>query len=492
MTLLERAHASAGMGHFVLDPKRMAIEFSSWVRDQIGLNDMPIPLDRLAEIVAEEEREKFNRKIHEVIERKQDFSFEINVMTSKGEVRTQRISGITAFENEHAGEGLIGYFGIVQEITQEKRSNEELRKARDSAQAQLEARTNLLAVVSHEIRTPLSGILGVIDQLKREPSPAERERALAVVEDSSEVLLDTLDAILQQARIDGDTANLERTRFLPISIALRVAELFRPLARRKGLRIEVAGPSETYALGDPTRLQQVIANFVSNAVKFTQSGIVSVSVTEPVDDANEWMFTISDTGSGMDESRLAGIFDPFGASNADSLGRSVGAGLGLSITRDLVEVMGGRIQVESEPGRGSTFAVSIPFGLAGSAQDPDLARKTLGKVAIKVGRATYRVQVEATVSTLGYELAEQSESLLAHEKTEEPLILIVDVEELGAVPTEELLVFDRIIALISESNPKDALDGLGETPPVPIETIPKDRLSRSLSELLGAIRDDAA
>lgn len=492
MTLLERAHASAGMGHFVLDPKRKAIEFSSWVRDHIGLNDMPIPLDRFPEIVVEEEREEFSRKIREVVDRKQDFSFEINIVTANGEVRTQRISGITAFENEHTRDGLIGYFGILQEITHEKRSNEELRKARDSAQAQLEARTNLLAVVSHEIRTPLSGILGVIDQLKRERSPAERERALAVIEDSSEVLLDTLDAILQQARIGGDTANLERTRFLPISIALRVAELFRPLARRKGLRIEVAGPSGVYALGDPTRLQQVIANFVSNAVKFTQSGIVSITVREPFDEANEWVFTISDTGSGMDDSRLAGIFDPFGTSKSDSLGRSVGAGLGLSITRDLVEVMGGRIRVESEPGCGSTFAVFIPFGLAGSAQDIDPASETLGKVAILVGRATYRVQVEATVSTLGYEIAEQSESFVAHAKTNEPLILIVDAEEIGAVPSEELLVFDRIIALISESNPGGVLNGLGDTPTVPIETIPKNRLSRSLTELLGAIRDDAA
>lgn len=231
MTLLERAHASAGMGHFVLDPMRQTIEFSSWVRDNIGLNDMPIPVDRLPEIVVAEEREAFKRNFADVLMRQEDFSFETTVMTSKGKARTQRISGITAFENERTREGLIGYFGILQEITHEKRSKEELRAARDAAQAELDARTSLLAVVSHEIRAPLGGILGVIDQLKRERSPSERDRALTLIEDSSEVLLDTLDSILQQARIGENAGNIDTKRFRPLTVSHRVAELFRPLAR---------------------------------------------------------------------------------------------------------------------------------------------------------------------------------------------------------------------------------------------------------------------
>ncbi len=489
MTLLERAHASAGMGHFVLDPKRMTIEFSSWVRDNIGLNDMPIPLERLPEIVVEEEREEFNRTVADLIERKEDFSFETVIMTAKGKARTQRISGITAFENERTREGLIGYFGILQEITHEKRANEELRAARDAAQAELDARANLLAIVSHEIRTPLGGILGIIDQLKRERSPKERERALTLIEDSSEVLLDTLDAILQQARIGKDAGNLDSERFRPLSVAQRVAELFRPLARRKGLRIEVSGPSETFALGDPARLQQVIANFVSNGVKFTQSGTVSIVVTEPQNGDNRWRFDISDTGAGMDKSRVSSIFKPFGQSSTDSLGRAVGAGLGLSITSDLVEAMAGTIEVESELGRGSTFSVTIPFEIAES-ESPGHTAQSHGIAAIAVERASDRVQVEATASMYGFDPIEVSENDLAAFLATEPAVLIADKEKIAELPQGVLDQFRRVVVIVSDASAHSDRTNSHEAPDAPVSVVPNSQIPRALGKVLGEAIND--
>ncbi|MEP3420945.1 MAG: ATP-binding protein [Erythrobacter sp.] len=492
MALLERAHASAGMGHFVLDPKRKTIEFSSWVRDNIGLNDMPIPLDRLPEIVVEEEREEFIRIVAEVIERKEDFSFETVVMTANGKVRTQRISGITAFENEHTREGVIGLFGILQEITHEKRSKEEMLTARDAAQAELDARANLLAVVSHEIRTPLGGILGIIDQLKRERSAQERERALTLIEDSSEVLLDTLDAILQQARIGENTENLETKRFRPLSVAHRVAELFRPLARRKGLRIDVRGPSDVHAIGDPARLQQVISNFVSNGVKFTQSGSVSIDVTAPINGKTTWVFAIKDTGSGMDESRVAGIFTPFGTSSSDSLGRAVGAGLGLSIIRELVKSMGGTIDVESELGRGSTFTLSVPFEhapLEGNAKD---ASTHHGTAAILVERASDRVQAEATASAYGFKLAEFDEALPKENPAGTRSILIADGGALDNIREDVLSQFDRVIALVSDGGSTSTDPALTKISGAEVVCLPNTQIARSLGKVLAKDNDDAA
>ncbi|MEP5937539.1 MAG: ATP-binding protein [Erythrobacter sp.] len=492
MTLLERAHASAGMGHFILDPKRMTIEFSSWVRKNIGLNDMPIPLARLSEIVAEDEREDFDQRVQDLIERKQDFSFETKVVTATGKVRTQRISGITAFENETTLEGLIGYFGIIQEITNEKLARAELREARDIAQNQLGARTNLLAMVSHEIRTPLGGILGIIDQLKRERSATERDRALALIEDSSEVLLDTLDAILQQARIGENAGNLEMARFRPMSVARRVAELFRPLARRKGLQIEARGAPDQYALGDSARLQQVIANFVSNGVKFTQAGSILIEVAAPELDDDKWAFLIKDTGTGMDENRVAEIFEPFGESSSDSLGRAVGAGLGLSITRDLVEAMGGTIEVDSELGRGSSFIVRVPLSRAESETEVPPPDTTRGKLVMLVESASDRVQVEAAASMHGIKIVEKAAIALDGSSVAAPSILIADRDKLNYFSVEEFEQFDCIIEVVSEGAPQRTSSISSVNNHGLVATVPSATILRSVSDILAELLNDAA
>jgi len=402
MLFLEQAHASAKMGHFVFDPKRRTVEFSTWARDNIGFNDMPIPVDRLAEIVPDNERESFRSKVEEIIAGEDEFEFEANVITAKGKVRTQAISGIPAYENQHRREGLIGYFGILQEVTSQRESERALRDARDNARAQLSARANILATVSHEIRTPLSGILGIIDQLKRERSPTERERAIALVEDSCQVLLDTLDAILQQSKIDKDSQTIASRSFSPRALVHRVAELFRPLARRKGLSIEVEAESQSDALGDPARIQQILANFVSNAVKFTQTGSIIILVQEPTNGEKDWSFVVSDTGSGMDEKRLESIFDPFGKSSDDTFGKAVGTGLGLSITRDLVQAMRGSIEVFSQIGYGSTFTVKLPLEAPIAATDEASEDDLKGIAVLAIEKASDRVQVEAAVTGAGF------------------------------------------------------------------------------------------
>lgn len=301
-----------------------------------------------------------------------------------------------------------------------------LRGARDEAQAELAARTSILAAVSHEIRTPLGGVLGIIDQLKRERSPVERERALELVEDSCEALLDTLDGILQQSRLAQGADTLSQKTFSPRSIAQRVAELFRPVARRKALVIEVSASSERKAVGDDARLQQVLANLVSNSVKFTQSGAVSISVEEPKSGSNEWTFLVTDTGSGMDERRVKGLFEPFGHSSDDTLGRNVGAGLGLSITRDLVKAMGGRVEVESTLGKGSVFTVLIPLEEPLDSRKEDAALTQKGSVALLIDRASDRVQAEAVAVQNGFDVFDLGALNDLEVPKDEKLIVIVE------------------------------------------------------------------
>ncbi len=482
MLFLERAHAAARMGHFVLDPKRMTVEFSSWARENIGFNDMPIPIDRLSEIVAEKEREAFAQTVRNVLAEQVEFEFEINVITAKGMVRTQRVTGIPAFENQRDQSGLIAYFGILQEITRENEARQSLLEARDSARSELRARTNILATVSHEIRTPLGGILGIIDQLKRERDASERERALALIEDSCDVLLDTLDAILQQSRIDQDGENLAIKRFRPSVVVNRVAELFRPLARRKGLRIEVANSTDREAMGDPTRIQQILANYVSNAVKFTQSGTVSILVQEPGETSQEWTFAVSDTGAGMDEKRVKSIFEPFGESSADSLGRSGGAGLGLSITRDLVDAMQGRIEVESAVGKGSTFKIFLPLEAVEKRDDEQKGNTSIGQAVVMIDRASDVVQAEAIFSQFGYKISTLDGLKEALVGPKVPLAIFVDAARLNEIPNDLKQECGLVIGLANAEEAHSLSEALGAD----VSMVASNNLARSLKDLLGS------
>lgn len=485
MLFLERAHASARMGHFVLDPKRQTIEFSSWVRENIGLNDMPIPIDRLLEIIPEREREQFAATVAEIIEREEEFAFETIVITAKGVERTQRVSGIPAFENQHKREGLIGFYGILQEITSEKEAQRELVAARDKAQAELEARTNILAAVSHEIRTPLGGILGIIDQLKRERSASEQERGLSLVEDSCQVLLDTLDAILQQARLGHEPGSRKLKRFRPSAVAQRVAELFRPLARRKAIQIDVNATSDAEAIGDPGRIQQVLANFVSNSVKFTQAGAVTIYVQQPEAPDKTWTFVVSDTGSGMDANRIERIFEPFDTSGRDSLGKAVGAGLGLSITRDLVDSMGGRIEVESEVGQGSSFTMLLPLENVDEQEELRPIEGTRGTICLALEKATEQIQVEAIASQFGWTTINVETADVGKDEIGANLIVIASAERLDKVP-EPLLENSGQILVLG--------DGEAETPRFSQKALvlPASNLARALPALLQRTLDDAA
>jgi len=363
-------------------------------------------------------------------------------------------------------------------IRRQTQANEGLLEARDEAQAELSARTNILAAVSHEIRTPLGGVLGIIDQLKRERSPSERDRALELVEDSCEALLDTLDAILQQSRLDQGADALSQDVFSPRALAQRVAELFRPVARRKALSIEVSTTTNREAIGDAARVQQVLANLVSNAVKFTQSGAVTIFVQEPNYGLEDWTFVVSDTGAGMDEKRVEAIFDRFGHSADDTFGRAVGAGLGLSITRDLVEAMGGRIEVESELGKGSSFTVLIPLGQPSVTVENEGDKTNNGCVGLLIDRASDRVQAEAVAVQLGYAVYDLGVDADLDYLNAGALIIIADAALLPRLNDDAVTASRQIVVL--GDDPQDAPPSMRDKSVL----VSHNQLARSLDEVL--------
>lgn len=365
-------------------------------------------------------------------------------------------------------------------IRRQAQIHDELLQERDKARAQLASRSNLLAAVSHEIRTPLGGILGIIDELKRERSPAERERGLTLIQDSCAVLLDTLDAILQQKRIDKNPDHLAAMRFRPSSVAQRVAELFRPLARRKGVRIEVNANLDTEAIGDPARLQQVLANFVSNGVKFTHSGAVTIHVQPPRAESDEWIFVVSDTGTGMDEKRLSTLFLPFGDSAADSLGRSFGAGLGLSIVHDVTKALAGSVEVESELGRGTSFTLKVPFKPILESPDETAARVSSGVLLMLVDGASDQVQAEAIAAQLGLE----SRLFQLGEDMSDVVIVLTDAARIHEVSDDIWSTCKRGIILVSDQRAQAAIEGLSAAIQIKVMTLSHDRLVRALPEII--------
>ncbi|WP_379922454.1 PAS domain-containing sensor histidine kinase [Erythrobacter sp. R86502] len=353
-----------------------------------------------------------------------------------------------AFEPMQDDSGaLIGFAYVGRDMTGQKQAEAAIIAARDEASAQLAARTNILATISHEIRTPLGGLLGIIDQLKNERSDAERSRALILIEDSCGALLDTLDAILQQTRGSHGDAQYESRRFRPSAIARRVSELFRPLARRKGIRIETLASGEREAMGDPARVQQVLANLVSNAVKFTQSGSVTIDIQPPAIAGEDWSFEVSDTGAGIDGKRLEKIFDPYDTSHFDSLGKSVGAGLGLSITRDIVKTMGGQIRVESEVGRGTLFRVLLPLEAVPDEFSPDKPASSEGSLYLDLDKATEQIQAEAQASGLGWKVIQPGEIFDEASIVAERLLIITSHARLPLIDDGWLSASYRIVVV---------------------------------------------
>jgi PAS domain S-box-containing protein len=256
-----------------------------------------------------------------------------------------------------------GFMGMQQDITERKRHAEQMREAKDAAEKANVAKGQFLAMMSHEIRTPMNGVIGMASLLLDSPLSPEQRESAETIRQSGESLLTIINDILDFSKIESGRFELDHVEFALNDCLEGALDLLSSAAAQKKIDLlyEISDGTPALVLGDSTRLRQVLVNLIGNAVKFTDRGEVLVSVK-----ALAWHpsgvdlhFAVRDSGIGIPAESMERLFKPFSQVDASTTRRFGGTGLGLAICRRLVEMMGGRISVESEAGRGSTFSFTI-------------------------------------------------------------------------------------------------------------------------------------
>ena len=266
---------------------------------------------------------------------------------------------------------LLGVLGVAREITERKELERTLQQARVAAEAAAEAKGSFLANMSHEIRTPMNAIIGLTELALRTTLTPRQQDYLGKVHVAANSLLGILNDILDLSKIESGKLNLERTVFNLDDVLDGVATVLAVQVEERGLELLFSRKPDvpTRLVGDPLRLSQVLTNLTSNARKFTEQGdiVVSTELVSLQGDDVTLRFAVRDSGIGMTAEQMARLFQPFSQADDSTTRRFGGTGLGLAISRQLVEMMGGRIWVDSQPGRGSTFTFEARFELASDA-----------------------------------------------------------------------------------------------------------------------------
>jgi PAS domain S-box-containing protein len=315
--------------------------------------------------------ERAEAAIKRVLSEKSVTDYELTARARDGKQTVVSYNATTFYDRNRT---LQGVFAAARDVTERKRVEAELQQAKAAAESASRTKSDFLASMSHEIRTPMNAIMGISDLLAKTSLSPEQDKYVQIFRRAGDNLLNLINDILDLSKVESSQLELERTSFSLNDLLDKVTEMVALRASEKGLAMvyEIAPSVPNDLVGDPTRLRQVLLNLLGNAIKFTESGEVTLRV---VPDGNPSVptalrFTVSDTGIGIPDEKLGRVFERFTQADSSTTRRFGGSGLGLTISRRLVELMGGRIWVESEVGKGSEFAFAVPFEISATVNRP--------------------------------------------------------------------------------------------------------------------------
>ncbi|HEX7982141.1 MAG TPA: MHYT domain-containing protein [Duganella sp.] len=321
---------------------------------------------KLSSLIVPEDRAGVAARIAHSIASLAAYKVEYRVRHADGGIRWVWENGAVTRDEDRPE--IVWIDGVILDITERHQMEQELRKAKESAEQAAAARASFVANMSHEIRTPLNAILGFTGMLLETDLDAGQRQQLGTVHKAGRALLRLLNGVLDTAKLDKGAVELEKADYNLADLIDELASTFDGNARGKGLRIEVDYDAALPAWlhGDQLRMRQVIGNLVDNAIKFTAAGTVTLRARR---DDTCLCIDVADTGIGIAPERLQAIFDQFTQADASMTRRFGGTGLGTTISRQLVTLMGGRIWADSTPGQGATFHVRVPLEAAGRQAD---------------------------------------------------------------------------------------------------------------------------
>jgi two-component system, sensor histidine kinase len=377
--LLEEMGKLAGVGAWEVDLINNTIYWSDVTRKIHEVDDDFVPqLDSGINFYkAGDSRERISRLINYTIETGEYFSGEFELITQRGREIWVASQGQAEFANGQCTK----IYGAFQDITEQVRIRQELESRNIELSQALTARSMFLANMSHEIRTPMNGVLGMLQVLDRHNLNEKQRQQLKIAYDSANSLLGLVNDILDFTKIDSGQLKLELIPFNINELVVSCINAFSPVAEAKDLELQsdLSATTGRHIQSDPTRIRQICANLINNAIKFTHSG--SVTLTSDWQGLNNQSATliiaIKDTGVGIAKEQIDRIFMPFQQADVSTTRKYGGSGLGLAITKNLIKLMGGELSILSHVGQGSLFKVEIPVNIAANLAPQDVSLATI-------------------------------------------------------------------------------------------------------------------